>query len=102
MAISLFRGEESKRSFFVAQLQADTLNDHFAYMGSTREGNKAKDGMVVFGFGRDRGARPLMTDTGSFIIGFLDRKISSEKDHRWAIRQIQIWLLNKQSYQEGK
>jgi hypothetical protein len=80
-----FGDNEIDRIFFVAQQQEDTLKDHFSYMGDTREGNDSPDGMVVFGFGRDTGAKPLMTDTGiTFIIGFLERKITSEENHERA------------------
>lgn len=84
-----FGDKETKRIFFVAQEKTDNLIDHFAYMGNTSDGNKALDGMVVFGFGRDKGAQPLMTENGTnFSIGFLNRKITSEKDHDWANKQI--------------
>ncbi len=84
-----FGDKETDRVFFVAQKQKDNLIDHFAYMGDTKEGNEASDGMVVFGFGRDKGAQPMMTQTGvNFTIGFLNRKIVSSEDHEWGREQI--------------
>jgi hypothetical protein len=85
-----FGDKETDRIFFVAQQQNDTWNDHFAYMGDTKEGNNASDGMVVFGFGREKGAKPLMKETGVvFKIGFINRKISSEEEHAWVKSQIE-------------
>jgi hypothetical protein len=69
------------RVFFTAQQNPDSLSDYFAYMGSTDEANDAPDGMVVFGFGRAKGAKPLMTDTNSFVIGFLEGKVLSGEEH---------------------
>lgn len=85
-----FGDSETERIFFVAQNKKDELTDHFAYMGDTSDGNKASDGMVVFGFGRDKGAKSLLTDTEvSFFIGFLNKKIVSNDDHEWAKKQIE-------------
>jgi len=58
-------------------------------MGSTAAGNDAPDGMVVFGFGRGKGAVPLMkAEKAVFRIGFIDRKIASPGDHEWIKEQI--------------
>ena len=85
-----FGDKEMDRIFYVAQYPKDTLNDHFSYMGNTREGKDAPDGMIVFGFGRDKGPKALMKDTGiTFFMGFLEKKISSEIDHIWAGKQIE-------------
>lgn len=80
------------RIFFTAQQNPDSLSDYFAYMGSTDEANDAHEGMVVFGFGRAKGAKPLMTGTNSFIIGFLEKKIKSEDDHQLVNEQLKkMW-----------
>ncbi len=84
-----FGDKEQNRVFFVAQQPKDTLYDYFSYMGNTSEGRDAPDGMIVFGFGRQKGARPLMQEIGvTFYMGFLERKITSKKDHEWASEQI--------------
>jgi len=84
------------RIFFVAQEQKDKLTDHFAYMGDTEEGTDASNGMVVFGFGREEGAKPLMTKTDdTFMIGFLNRRITSEEDHEWVNKELNE-IINKQ------
>ena len=45
--------------------------------------------MIVFGFSRDAGTKALETKTGvTYTIGFLDKKITSEKDHEWASSRI--------------
>jgi len=84
-----FGDKETDRIFYVAQHPADTLNDFFAYMGNTPEGNSSPDGMIVFGFSRDKGTLALETKTGvTYTIGFLNRKITSGEDHTWAGNQI--------------
>ena len=70
------------KTFFVRQQNPDTLTDFYAYMGNTQNGNESTEGMVVFGFGREKGAQPLMKELNSFIIGFYDQNIDSEEDHR--------------------
>lgn len=84
-----FGDKETDRVFYVAQHPKDTLNDFFAYMGNTKEGNSSPDGMVVFGFSRDAGTKALETKTGvRYTIGFLDRKITSDEDHDWVGEKI--------------
>lgn len=84
-----FGDQKTNRILFVAQKQKDPLIDHFAYMGDTKEGKNASNGMVVFGFGREKRAKPLMAEPGiSFKIGFINKKIASEKDHEWVTKQI--------------
>ncbi len=68
-------------TFFVKQIQADSIQDLYTYMGNTRQGNKSPDGMVVFGFGRAPGATPLLYEKHEFIIGVYDQKIEDEKGH---------------------
>ncbi|MFC4873222.1 hypothetical protein [Negadavirga shengliensis] len=85
-----FGDVDTHRIFFVLQQEKDQLIDHFAYMGDTKEGNEAEDGMVVFGFGRDKGAKALMTETGNvFKIGFLEKGVMSKEDHQWVSLQIE-------------
>ncbi len=68
-------------TFFVHQLYPDNLIDMFAYMGNTPEGNISENGMTVFGFGRDKGALPLLRETNTFIVGFYPETITDEKKH---------------------
>lgn len=85
-----FGDKETNRIFYAAQHPKDTLNDFFAYMGNTKDGNSSPDGMIVFGFSRDAGTKALETKTGvTYKIGFLDRKILSANDHEWAAEEIE-------------
>jgi hypothetical protein len=84
-----FGDKLTNRILYVVQHQKDTLRDFFAYLGNTSEGNNAPDGMVVFGFSRDKGSKPLETKMGvKYSIGFLNRKITSAEDHKWVSKQI--------------
>lgn len=84
-----FGDKQTDRVFYVHQNPKDTLNDFFAYMGNTKEGNSSPDGMIVFGFSRDAGTKALETKVGvTYTIGFLERKIESDEDHEWARKQI--------------
>jgi hypothetical protein len=91
-----FGDKKADRIFYVMQTPKDNLNDFFAYMGDTKEGNSSPDGMVVFGFSRDRGTKALENKTGvSYTIGFLERKVISSEDHEWVSEQIGE-ILNKE------
>lgn len=90
-----FGDNNTNRILFIAQDKPDNAIDHFSYMGDTSDGVNAPDGMVVFGFGRDKGARPMMTDTEvSFIIGFMDKKVDTANDHDKVKRRISGILNN--------
>ena len=89
-----FGDREINRIFLVAHLQEDSLADHFAYMGNTADGNQAKEGMIVFGFGRAKGARPLMTRAGnSFLIAFIEATATA--DHNQIRKQVEKMLIRK-------
>jgi hypothetical protein len=91
-----FGDNETDRIFYVAQHPRDTLNDFLAYMGDTKEGNSSPDGMIVFGFSRDRGTKALETKQGvTYLIGFLERKITSAEDHEWVSKQINDILIKE-------
>ncbi len=84
-----FGDQQYEEVFFVHQVEPDTLKDLYTYMGNNKEkGNDSPDGMVVFGFGRDKGATPLMTGPQKFRIGFYSAKIKDIDDHQQVIRQI--------------
>ncbi len=77
-----FGDRQYDRTFFVHQLEGDTLVDYFAYMGNSEEGNEASDGMVVFGFGRGVGAKPLLQGPHKFICGFYPDVVIDEAGHQ--------------------
>lgn len=84
-----FGDQHTDRIFYVVQHQRDTLNDFFSYMGNTREGNNASDGMVVFGFGRDAGTKALETKKGNiYTVGFFEGKVATPEDHDRVAAQI--------------
>jgi hypothetical protein len=78
-----FGDQEVDGAFFVAQEKQDDLVDYFAYMGDDGGlANESKDGMVVFGFGRGMGAKPLMTEPGNvFYFGFFPERIQDGNAH---------------------
>jgi hypothetical protein len=88
-----FGDERVGRVLFVAQHEADDLVDAFSYLGNTEAGIRSTDGMVVFGFGRGAGAKPLMRESGvRFNIGFVEAKVETAADHRRVARVIEAML----------
>ena len=76
------------QTFFVHQMQPDTLRDLYTYMGHTKSGNDSSDGMVVFGFGRAPRATPLMKSPHKFRIGFYPQRVESEIEHKAILEYI--------------
>ena len=74
--------KKSNHSLFMTQVQPDTLSDTFSYLGNSEEGINASDGMIVFGFGRGEGAKPLLTSPHKFILGLYNGCIRKRKDQR--------------------
>ena len=74
-----FGHDNVDRILFVAQQPPD---DHVGYLGNTDAGLAAPDGMVVFGFGRKKGAVPLMTEPRSFFVGLQEEAVQGEAAHR--------------------
>jgi hypothetical protein len=84
-----FSDRNYNQVFFVHQMQPDTLKDLYTYMGNDiKSGNQSADGMVVFGFGRDQGAQPLMNELQKFRIGFHRGQITNLEQHQQLIKQI--------------
>lgn len=79
----VYFGDDSvNRIFYILHKESDELTDTFSYLGNTSEGIISPDGMVVFGFGREKEAKPLFYDEGQhFVIGFEEMNISSIEDH---------------------
>jgi len=73
---------------FAHQMETDTLQDLFTYMGNTQDGNASNNGMVVFGFGRAPGATPLLNKKQKFRIGFYESKIKDEYTHQQILSYI--------------
>jgi len=80
---AFFGREDTERTFFMAMETPDEELDAFAYLGNTKEGVNSPNGMTVFGFGREDGAKPQMTKSGNrFIIGFYANNTNSKKQYK--------------------
>ena len=68
-----FGDTEADHVLLIAQHEADHLDDTVWYLGSSDGGAaNAPDGMMVFGFGRGNGTKPLFTGSGQkFTFSFL-------------------------------
>jgi hypothetical protein len=83
----------ASRIFFIAHKTPDDLPDTFSYLGNSNAGIHARDGMVVFGFGRTKDAAALMKKEGqTFMIGFIEKKIKTRDDHRLVSNIIRDYL----------
>lgn len=79
----IYFGDKSQdRVFFAAQHYPDPLPDIMGFMGASLKGLKAEDGMVVFGFGRSKKAKPLMNSRNSYYFGFYEQNISDKKAYK--------------------
>lgn len=92
-----FGHRASNRILYVAQLHPDEHDDTFAYLGNSESGIQSTDGMVVFGFGRTEGARPLMKNPNSFLLGFYEKQITTTKEHRRFAKRIRKRLRNSRN-----
>ncbi len=80
------------RVLYVAQSQKDTLADTFSYLGNSSDGIRSRDGMIVFGFGREEGANPLLQEKMTFILGFHEAAIHNRSTRKKLKRQIRQQL----------
>lgn len=72
----------SKNVFYIIQMQKDAHNDLISYLGNSEEGIKSKNGMTVFGFGRDKQTNPLLSKPQKFVIGFYPGRITDAFLHK--------------------
>lgn len=84
-----FGDAAEERAFFVKQLAADNHPDVVGYLGNTEQGVDSPDGMVVFGFGRNRDTQPLLRQPQEFVIGFYPRAIPDAAAHQSFARWIE-------------
>jgi hypothetical protein len=78
-----FGDEASPRTLFAAQAEPDALDDTIWYMGAGDGGAiTAADGMMVFGFGRAAGAKPLLQEPRTFFVGFHEGAVTGEAGHQ--------------------
>ena len=83
--------KNSDHTLFMLQIKPDDLSDTFSYLGNTDQGILSNDGMVVFGFGRAEGAKPLLNGANTYILGFYNNAIFNNREHRKISRYIE-WL----------
>jgi hypothetical protein len=77
-----FGSKRTDKTLYIIQTMKDQLPDTFSYLGNSSQGIQSTDGMVVFGFGRTDGAKPLMRSPRTFIFGFYEKPIKNKKQHR--------------------
>ena len=79
----IYLGDYSARWILLLQhLTPDRLPDCFAFLGNSTSGLESEDGMVVFGFGRERDAQPLMSAVPNrFRVSLRETAILSRSDH---------------------
>jgi len=88
-----FGDDRSPRVLLLAQHESDTIPDSFGVMGNTRAGLASSDGMVVFGFGRAKEAKPLLTEVPrTFSLGLVARKARGAAAHAAIARIADQWL----------
>lgn len=69
------------RVFYMLQVQSDKEEDILSFLGNTEAGISSKDGMTVWGFGRDAETHPLLSGNQQFIIGFYPKSIQHTNQH---------------------
>ncbi|MEM1324303.1 MAG: hypothetical protein AAGI23_00035 [Bacteroidota bacterium] len=82
-------------ALLIAQAQTDELSDTFSYLGNTENGINSPTGMVVFGFGRAKGAKPLMTEPNLFYLS-LERLRNRKMWHRQMSSRAKKMMKSKQ------
>lgn len=71
----------AKACLYMVQVQNDGQKDMISFLGNSEAGLESKDGMAVFGFGRDEGAKPLISGPETFIIGIYNTLDQPEQTH---------------------
>jgi hypothetical protein len=88
-----FGDDKINRVLFIAHHQRDEVVDMFGVMGATKTGIDSPDGMTVFGFGRARESKTLMTAApNTFTLGFYEKKIADARQHNALAQQLARWL----------
>ncbi|MBI5772947.1 MAG: hypothetical protein HZA89_04280 [Verrucomicrobia bacterium] len=88
-----FGDDQSPRVLLVAQMEKDELPDTLWFMGSTRAGLEAPDGMVVFGFGRGPGGKPQFRGAGQrFVLGLVEGAVKDASVHAQLAQAADRWL----------
>jgi hypothetical protein len=88
-----FGDDESPRVVLVVQIEPDEVQDTVWFMGNTKDGLASPDGMLVFGFGRGPGAKPLLRRAGArFAMGFVETNIAHDAAHEAVASVAAQWI----------
>ncbi|MBI5772109.1 MAG: hypothetical protein HZA89_00010 [Verrucomicrobia bacterium] len=88
-----FGDDQSPRVLLMAQMEKDDLPDTLWFMGSTRAGLDAPDGMVVFGFGRGPGGKPQFRGAGQrFALGLVEGAVKDAAAHGQVAQTAKQWI----------
>ena len=84
-----FGDERVKQVLFLTMLKPDRQIDSMSFLGNSDKGVDSKDGMVVFGFGRQSNAKPQMRDPyNTFYFGFFKRRVKNISAHEALAKDI--------------
>ncbi len=87
-----FGDDAASRVLLVAQVENDTADETFWYMGNSTAELDAPDGMVVFGFGRGKDG-PLLRGAGQrFVIGLAEAPAKDAAGHGRVADTARRWL----------
>jgi hypothetical protein len=79
---TFFGDKKVKRVLYIAQKNADDIYDMAGFLGDKIEGmNASSDGMIVAGLGRDKKGKPAMKNPNTFVIGFYEKTVLTEKEY---------------------
>ena len=91
----LYAGHQSSdQTLFMGQRTQDSHMDLVSYLGSTASGAPSKEGMTVFGFGRNTDTTPLLQEPQEFVIGFYPHQITNQADHQQMEQYVSPLLTN--------
>jgi hypothetical protein len=92
-----FGDDSQSRVLLIAHLNLDQLDDTLWYLGNSDQGIASEDGMIVFGFGRGDGTRPLLRGADqSFRLGFVESSVENNAppSHQTIARTAEKWIEN--------
>ncbi|MEM6344997.1 MAG: VCBS repeat-containing protein [Bacteroidota bacterium] len=85
----MYAGTKGKAGvFYMLQLETDDQLDLISMLGDTGE-QSSKDGMTVWGFGRDADTNPLLSGPQQFIIGIFPKAILDSTQHQSFARYLE-------------
>lgn len=87
-----FGDDAVPRVLLAIQVEHDTANETFWYMGNTTAERDAPDGMVVFGFGRDANGPQLRGPGQRFVLGFVEEPVKDATAHTRVAAVARTWL----------